>query len=83
MLWIKKNEPPEWIYAEQSDLVNVEFARAIESLKPGEKAPFMVIDVRDTPERDIMDLPKRNKVRFFIIIRQYRNKWKYLEETFH
>jgi hypothetical protein len=32
-MWITKNEPPEWMYAEQEDIVNVELANSIDMLK--------------------------------------------------
>lgn len=65
-IWISKNElPPEWEYAEQTDLVNVELVSALNKLKPGEKAPFLIVDLRENHERELMDLPKytKNKVR--------------------
>ena len=62
-MWIKKNEPPEWDYAEQIDLMNVELVNSIDKLKVGENPIFTILDVRDQSERDLVDLPARNKVR--------------------
>ena len=65
-IWIKQNEPPEWEYKDQQDLANVELVNALDKLKPGQPAPpFIILDVREEHERDIMDLPKFNKVRYF------------------
>lgn len=61
-MWINKVEPPEWFYGEQPDLVNVELASALDKLKPGEKAPFLIVDVRETHEQEMMDFPKLTKV---------------------
>ena len=62
-IWISKNELPEWDYAEQSDLVNVELVSALDKLKPLDKtpAPFLILDLRETHEREMMDLPKHTK----------------------
>lgn len=61
-MWINKSEPPEWFYAEQPDLVNVELASSLDKLKPGEKAAFMILDVRELHEQELMDFPKYTKV---------------------
>jgi hypothetical protein len=62
-VWINKQQPPEWDYGEQEDLMNVELAKSLEVLKPGQKAPFLIIDLRDESERELLDLPKYTKVR--------------------
>jgi hypothetical protein len=46
-MWIKKTQEPEWDYADVQDLMNVELLNAINKLKPGENAPFMLLDVRE------------------------------------
>ncbi|TNV84436.1 hypothetical protein FGO68_gene16349 [Halteria grandinella] len=63
-IWINKHTPPEWIYGEQEDLMNVELAKSLDTLKQGEKAAFLIVDLREESERDMMDLPKytKNKV---------------------
>ena len=43
--------------------MNVELFRCIDRLKPGENPPFVLIDIREPSESDLMDLPKYNKVR--------------------
>ena len=62
------------MYAEQTDIMNVEFARSFDSLKPGEQSPFIIIDVRDQEERDIIDIPKRNKVSVWYLINDKKAK---------
>lgn len=59
-IWINKLEPPEWFYAEQPDLMNVELANALNQLKPADKTPppFLILDLRDQTEREMIDLPK-------------------------
>jgi len=64
-IWISKNELPKWEYAEQTDLVNVELVSALDKLKPTEKnPPFLILDLRENHQRELMDLPKytKNKV---------------------
>lgn len=46
-IWITKSEPPEWIYGEQDDLMNVELVSAFDKLKPGENPPYLVLDLRE------------------------------------
>ena len=61
-IWISKNELPQWEYAEQTDLVNVELVNALDKLKPGEKnTPFLILDLRENHQRELMDLPKYTK----------------------
>ena len=62
-IWISKNELPKWDYAEQSDLVNVELVSALDKLKPLDKTPppFLIVDLRENHERELMDLPKYTK----------------------
>ncbi len=44
------------------DLINVELVSALDKLKPGEKAPFLIVDLRENHEREFIDLPKYTKV---------------------
>ena len=61
-IWINKGEPPEWEYAEQPDLVNVELARALDQLKPTDSTPpFLIVDLREPHEQEIIDFPKLTK----------------------
>jgi len=60
-VWIKRNESVPWVYAEKQDLLNVELVASIEALKPDERPPFLILDVREPSEREIIDLPSRNK----------------------
>lgn len=62
-IWITKNQPPaEWEYGEQQDLMNVELANALDKLKPTDRnPPFLIVDLRENHERDLMDLPTRTK----------------------
>ena len=61
-IWISKNELPKWEYAEQTDLVNVELVSALDKLKPNEKnPPFLILDLRENHQRELMDLPKYTK----------------------
>jgi hypothetical protein len=46
-IWINKSEPPEWVYGEAEDIMNVELANAIDKLKPGENPPFVIVDLRE------------------------------------
>jgi len=61
-IWINKQAPPEWEYGEQPDLVNVELARALDELKPTDvKPPFLIVDLREPHEQELMDWPKLTK----------------------
>lgn len=60
-IWITKQELPEWDYAEQPDLMNVELARSLDQLVPGQPSPFLIIDLREQHEREYLDLPKYTK----------------------
>ena len=62
-IWITKNQAPEWIYGEVTDLINVEFSRAIENIKHNEEVPFVILDIREQHEIEFLDIPLRNKVR--------------------
>lgn len=50
-----------WIYAEKVQLLNVEFINAVGSLSGYEKAPFIVLDVRDYDEVSYADIPSKNE----------------------
>lgn len=67
-IWINKLQPPEWMYAEQEDLMNVELAKCLDTLKQGEKAPYLIIDLREQSERELMDIPKYTKVKRHILL---------------
>lgn len=61
-IWITKSEPPEWLYADQDDLMNVELANAVDQIKSSsEKLAFLIVDLREGSELEMMDFPKRNK----------------------
>ncbi len=61
-IWINKADPPEWEYAEQPDLLNVELARALDQLKPADPTPpFLIVDLRESHEQELMDFPKLTK----------------------
>ena len=47
--------------------MNVELARALDKLKPGDNPPYLILDVREPHERELLDLPKYNKVGLLFI----------------
>jgi len=50
----------KWVYAEKSQLLNVEFINACQSLTSQERPPFVVLDVRDDEEVSYAKLPYQN-----------------------
>lgn len=47
--------------------MNVEFASAVKKIKSPEEAPFVVLDVREEHEKELLDIPKKNKVILYAI----------------
>ena len=48
-------------------MVNVELVSALNKLKPGDKnPPFLLIDLRENHERELMDMPKYTKQKALI-----------------
>jgi rhodanese-related sulfurtransferase len=50
----------KWIYAEKSQLMNVEFINTFEEVESESKCPFVVLDVRPDEEIDLADIPSTN-----------------------
>ena len=51
----------KWVYAEKSQLFNVEFVNAFENVQTESRCPFVVLDVRTDPEITLADIPSTNK----------------------
>jgi hypothetical protein len=55
-----------WKYANQHALTSDEFFDCLKSLKKDEIIPFLILDVRESHEKEIYELPKQNRVINFI-----------------
>lgn len=50
----------KWIYAEKSQLMNVEFVNTFEEVESESKCPFVILDVRPDAEIELADIPQSN-----------------------
>jgi len=50
----------KWVYAEKSQLINVEFVNAFEDVQSQSKIPFCILDVREDEEIEYSDIPTTN-----------------------
>jgi len=46
--------------------MNVELAKSLDKLVPGEPSPFLIIDIREQHEREYVDFPKYTKKKAFV-----------------
>lgn len=52
-----------WKYSEKVSLNSEEFHDVLSSIKKDADIPFVILDVRESHELEIFELPKKNKVK--------------------
>lgn len=59
------NKTQPWKYSEKVSLDSEEFLDCINTIKKDEDIPFIILDVRESHELEIFELPKKNKVKIY------------------
>jgi hypothetical protein len=59
---IANNVLHSWRYSDKHSLVNEELLDCLKNLKREDKAPFIILDVREEIEYELFKLPMKNKV---------------------
>lgn len=56
-----------WKYADKHALTSDELFDCLKNLKKGEVIPFLILDVRESHELEIFELPKKTRVQKYIL----------------